>query len=76
MTQEMELENRSANPAVRVPVKSDVTDANSGMEVARNISIAIDGRKRSKFHMAAIITALFVRRESQSGPQWVRSPIY
>lgn len=62
MEQELELAIRPIKPAVVAAGKDEyaeeVTDR-PGLE--RGVSIASDGRKRSRFQMIAIVTALFVR---------------
>lgn len=41
--------------------KPESVKKNIGEELERNVSVANDGKVRSKFRMIAIITALFVR---------------
>jgi hypothetical protein len=62
MEQEMELAIRPTKPAV-VTASNDelVVQQMDRPELERGVSIASDGRKRSKFQMIAIVTALFVR---------------
>jgi hypothetical protein len=62
MEQEMELAVRPIKPAVVAASPNEhMVDQMHRPELERGVSIASDGRKRSKFQMVAIVTALFVR---------------
>lgn len=60
MEQECEIAPRATDQVLIAADKNEAADQKSGLEVERNMSIASDGRKRSKIRMVAILTALFV----------------